>query len=635
MADRVVTVPDSLEIPADVKVPSGRLSDSTAAGRALLAGADDAAQRASLGLGTAATHAHGDYATAAQGVKADASDVHQITLTGDLVLTLPVGHPAGQVYRCAITQPATPPTGYTVTYDGTAVTVGTSPGAVTLVELHPVGAGYVVRYPAKSSQHTPVPTPTPPQSPEVGQLWYSSAFEHLRAPRSLAHRSVVFTKTGAWEGQALQEASVWIAGGHFKALFTAGLGLGFASCPLASDPTDPASWSRPATYPTPVVSGAKHASIYVEGDIIHLYYTDAATSAGIWHATAALADAVPAFGTATQVLTLPAGSNVFGNTFVVKDGTTYRMMVEHKATGTGRWQQGWASASNPAGPWAIEVNTLQSLWPEANRQGSGGAWLTQENGKWVLWFHSSWNWNGLLPSDIYRATAPVLGADNWTLTDNGQPVITRRAAHEVDQVADVELIRAPDGAAYAFWTGMHNRGAQFVGAISCARLLPTMLRWDGARWAPAEEPDEPGYSIVDTGRPRTAMVTADFTNSTADGVTWVSIPGANVTHRNSGPDVEVEFRTACSASGSAGYKYEFRVMRGGSDPKPLGSMAGNAGNMSSYVGVARYTQLAPGSANGFEIQVRVPTGGGSFNLRPATFPEREFGVIKITDIAYP
>ena len=42
MTDRFVTVPDSLEIPADVKVPSARLSDSTAAGRALLDAADAA-----------------------------------------------------------------------------------------------------------------------------------------------------------------------------------------------------------------------------------------------------------------------------------------------------------------------------------------------------------------------------------------------------------------------------------------------------------------------------------------------------------------------------------------------------------------------------------------------------------------
>ena len=67
MTDRFVTVPDSLELPAAVKVGVDRLHDSTVAGRALLTGADAAAQRSSLGLGTAATASVGDFATAEQG----------------------------------------------------------------------------------------------------------------------------------------------------------------------------------------------------------------------------------------------------------------------------------------------------------------------------------------------------------------------------------------------------------------------------------------------------------------------------------------------------------------------------------------------------------------------------------------
>ena len=88
-------------------------------------------------LGTAAAADAGDFATAAQGAKADASDVDQITLTGDLALTIPEGHPAGQVYRAAITQDGVG--GHTVTYGPDTLTIDTDPGASTLVEIWPSG----------------------------------------------------------------------------------------------------------------------------------------------------------------------------------------------------------------------------------------------------------------------------------------------------------------------------------------------------------------------------------------------------------------------------------------------------------------------------------------------------------------
>ena len=52
MVDRIVTVPDSLELPASVKVPSARLSNSTPTGRAVLGATDAAAARNAIGAGT-------------------------------------------------------------------------------------------------------------------------------------------------------------------------------------------------------------------------------------------------------------------------------------------------------------------------------------------------------------------------------------------------------------------------------------------------------------------------------------------------------------------------------------------------------------------------------------------------------
>ena len=82
------------------------ISDSTTAGRALLTGADAAAQRTSLGLGTAATSATGDFAAASHShgninssgqVGSDSGRV-LVTTTAGAVTTLALGT-AGQVLR--------------------------------------------------------------------------------------------------------------------------------------------------------------------------------------------------------------------------------------------------------------------------------------------------------------------------------------------------------------------------------------------------------------------------------------------------------------------------------------------------------------------------------------------------------
>ena len=76
----------------------------------------------------------------------NATEVDQITLSGPIALTIPATYPAGQVYRVALTQDATG--GHTVTYDGAALSVDTTAGASTLVELWPGGE---IAYPAAAA----------------------------------------------------------------------------------------------------------------------------------------------------------------------------------------------------------------------------------------------------------------------------------------------------------------------------------------------------------------------------------------------------------------------------------------------------------------------------------------------------
>lgn len=82
--------------------------------------------------------------------------VQQVALTGNLAYTLPVGAPTDQVISVVFMQTTG---GHTVTYGGQPVTVDTAPGGVTTVELHPTGAGYVVRYPASGDPWL-LPAPT-------------------------------------------------------------------------------------------------------------------------------------------------------------------------------------------------------------------------------------------------------------------------------------------------------------------------------------------------------------------------------------------------------------------------------------------------------------------------------------------
>lgn len=72
--------------------------------------------------------------------------VQHVELTEDIPdYTLPLDAPLDQVVTVVFTQDGTG--GHTVTYGGAPVTVDTTAGAVTTVELHPTGSGFVVRYP--------------------------------------------------------------------------------------------------------------------------------------------------------------------------------------------------------------------------------------------------------------------------------------------------------------------------------------------------------------------------------------------------------------------------------------------------------------------------------------------------------
>ena len=84
--------------------------------------------------------------TAALGKVGETLEVEQITLTAPLAYTLPTGLPSGVVHSVVFTQDNTG--GHTVTCGGDPVTVDTTAGASTRIELWPVsGGGWIVAEP--------------------------------------------------------------------------------------------------------------------------------------------------------------------------------------------------------------------------------------------------------------------------------------------------------------------------------------------------------------------------------------------------------------------------------------------------------------------------------------------------------
>ena len=113
--------------------------------------ADSAVQPGDLpAFGTAATTDSDEYATAAQGALADATTVEQVTLNANLDYTLPADTPANTVHRVTFTQDGTG--GHTVTYGPDTLAIDTDPGASTLVEIWPSGT---LVYPGASTPEGP------------------------------------------------------------------------------------------------------------------------------------------------------------------------------------------------------------------------------------------------------------------------------------------------------------------------------------------------------------------------------------------------------------------------------------------------------------------------------------------------
>ena len=135
--------------------------------------------------------------TAALGKIGETLAVRQVALTSNLIYTIPEGTPSGIVHRVVFTQDGTG--GHTVTYDGQPVTVDLAAGASTTVELHPVGSGYVVRYPATQPAaldalaplgSLPTPAGAYATSPDPGDVLLMDSLDRVYRPNPANNREL-------------------------------------------------------------------------------------------------------------------------------------------------------------------------------------------------------------------------------------------------------------------------------------------------------------------------------------------------------------------------------------------------------------------------------------------------------------
>lgn len=311
----------------------------------------------------------------------------------------------------------------------------------------------------------------------------SSGFAHLRADPAPGARYPI--KTGN-----AQEPSVWRGGGKFHLLYNLSGAVYYTSCTDTADPRLAANWTAGVQAFT-VGHGVAHASLYVEGATAYYYFTDGADQR-IYVATASTAD-LTTWTVRSTAVAEPIGNlttKVTGNSFVLKDGATYVMFAEGGNSETDAvgaffpWEMYVGTSSSPLGPFTFGAAELET--PKPGGAGSvSGAWVTREDGLWVMWFHGqAWGRSGT-PTDIYRAVnSGTITADTWTITNGGRPVFSRAHPLEVDQVADAELATGPTGIPYLFYTGIDNTTGSFN--LMVTQLYPTRIQSTPYGWRNAE-----------------------------------------------------------------------------------------------------------------------------------------------------
>lgn len=276
--------------------------------------------------------------------------------------------------------------------------------------------------------------------------------------KTWAAQGAVFTAP-SWASPGVLEPTVikvadgdwrmWFRGGGVHGEGTGGEQVGYATS------TDGLSWTDSgAAILGGGVGGESHPTIcphmrqFTAGGTFYLYYSDI-TSVSV--KVAASANGYSGFTITGSGLSLPAGTTLFGNEHVLKDGSTYYMTVEAYHSADGIWKTYLASSSSPTSGFSYlnSGNPLTTL--QVASGGYGSLFVPARSLTPYLGWYQANPSAGNGSSDIYWATSDDLIA--WTQL--GRVIQHSGTGYEVDQVADASVIES-DGQTLMYVDAVDN-----------------------------------------------------------------------------------------------------------------------------------------------------------------------------------
>lgn len=286
----------------------------------------------------------------------------------------------------------------------------------------------------------------------------------------------LLSATETWENSALEEPTVLVDtnAGLFKMWFKGGWAsgaLGYATCPLASDPTVTANWTKYAGNPI-LGQGSGGVSGFVAGNSIlkdtdgyHLWFYTG-TNGDVDYSVST--DGITSWSTPATAIAehQVAWSNGFSNTMVWTEnaGSSYKMLVAGYTT-TPANAICYATGSTIGGTFNVQgsgpLGSLQVA--PTSPQVYGGPWLIGSpatDGRYRLFYHTR-------NAGIY--TAWSLDAQLWTAQT--KQLAPDGSTYNHDQSADPCVVEY-GGNTYLFFSGVNNTSS--ISYINVAKFPGTV-----------------------------------------------------------------------------------------------------------------------------------------------------------------